>query len=198
MYYHKFHLNESAIIEFHNNWLGVEFVFVNGQEVSRITSVWGAHHHFNIIEDGHVQRFVLTTKVNSQMQILLDLKRNGQFLEENVLLKMGGKPKAPINKAKKEGLALLQEYDIDNALITLQKALDISPNDPEIHFHIACACSIMEDTKNGFEAIRLAVKNNLKDPEMIFTHDMLAFLRMHIAFQDFADSNFSEYDGDLF
>ena len=198
MYYHKFYVDKSVIIEFHNNWLGVEFVFVNGQEVSKITSVWGAHHHFNIIEDGHVNRYVLTTKVNAFLQVLLDLSRNGVYIEQNVIVKTGSIPKGPVNKEKKKGLAYLQEYDLENAVIAFQKAKDANPSDPQIYFHLACAFSIQENVKEGFEALRMAVKHNLKDMEMILTHDMLAYLRMHIAFQDFADSNFSKYDVSLF
>ncbi len=44
MYYKKIK-TEKNIIEFHNNWLGVETVIVNGQIVSKKTSLLGAHHH---------------------------------------------------------------------------------------------------------------------------------------------------------
>ena len=183
-----------TIIEFHNSWLGEETVMVNGQVVSKKSSLWGTHHYFSTIEEGHNIRYVLTTKVNANLQVLIDLRRNGQLIMENIAVNYGTIPKKPQNTAKKAGIVKLKEYDLELALVEFQKALDVDPSDPEIYFHMACAYSVLEETEKGFEAIKLAVKNNLMELDMIFKHDMLAFLRMNDAFEDFVNSNFKNYE----
>ena len=186
-----------TIIEFHNNWLGEETVIVNGQVVSKKSSILGCDHYFSVIDDGRNNRYILTSKINGLMQVLLDVRKNGKLIEENVLVKYGAAPRKPRNKFKKSGRANLQEYDVDDAIKELKLAAEFDPKDPEIYFFLACAYSINEQTQEGFEALKMAVKYNLKDTDAILTHDMLAFLRMHPAFEGFLDSNFSEYDASL-
>jgi Tfp pilus assembly protein PilF len=92
----------------------------------------------------------------------------------------------------------LKEYALEAAVVELNKAADVDPDDPEIYFHLACAYSVLEKTVEGFESLKKAVENRLPNTEMILNHDMLAFLRMHEAFEDFMKSNFTEYDKSLF
>lgn len=184
----------NIVIEFHNNWLGQETVIVNGQIVSKESSIWGTNHHFTIMENGHAVRYILTTKVNSNMQVLLDLRRNREIVQENVPVQFGSFPKKPQNKAKKQGLLKLKEFEVKKALAEFEKALDLEPKDPEIYFHMACAYSNLEKTKEGFESLKKAVENGLQDNEMILNHDMLAYLRMHEAFESFLNSGFTEYE----
>lgn len=184
----------NIVIEFHNNWLGEETVIVNGQVVSKKSSVWGTNHYFTISENGADVRYILTTKVVDGLQVALDLSRNGELIQENVPVKFGSMPKKPANKAKKRGLAELKEYGLETALIEFEKALEQDPNDPEIYFHMACAHSVKENTGDGFWCLKKAVDNGLADKEMILNHDMLAFIRMHPAFEDFLNSGFTEYD----
>ena len=184
----------NIVIEFHNNWLGVETVIVNGQVVSKKSSILGTHHHFNLMENGEEMRYVLTTKVNANLQVLLDLRRNGELVQEDVLVNFGSLPKRPENKPKKIGLMKLKEYEVTAALDEFKKALDIEPNDPEIYFHMACAYSNLEKTREGFDCLKKAVKYGLKDNEIILNHDMLAYLRMHDTFEDFLNSGFTKID----
>ncbi|MEM8909346.1 MAG: tetratricopeptide repeat protein [Bacteroidota bacterium] len=192
MYYQKVTIGE-VIIEFHNNWLGEETVIVNGQIVSKKSSVWGTNHYFTVVEDGHAMRYILTTRVDDHMQIVMDLSQNGKLLQESIPVKYGSKPKKPGAKAKKQGLAYLKEYDLDAALEAFTKALENNPKDPEVYFHMACAYSILEKTTQGFEALKNAIDYGLLDREMILNHDMLAFLRMHDAFEGFFNSDFTVY-----
>jgi len=188
---------DDLVVEFHNNWLGQETVIANGQIVSKKSSVWGVNHYFTTMENGHTMRYVLTTKVSANMEVLIDLRKNGKVIHENVVVGYGSKPKKPKNTAKKKGLAKLQEYDLDDAIAEFKKALDLDVEDPEIYFHMACACSVQENTADGFECLKKAVGYGLQQQEMILNHDMLAFLRMHIAFEDFLNSGFTEYNSDL-
>ena len=196
MQYQKITLEE-AIIEFHNNWLGEETVIVNGQMVSKKSSIWGTNHYFTILEEGHQIRYILTTKVDANMQVLLDLSRNGVPIQENIPVIFNTHPRLNQNRAKKDGLAKLNEYALEEALESFEEALKLNPKDPEIYFHMACAYSVLERTREGFEALRNAVANSLQNQEMILNHDMLAFLRMHPAFEGFLGNNFEDYNEEL-
>ena len=196
MHYKKIESGD-IIIEFHNNWLGEETVIVNGQRVSKKSSIWGTHHHFTAIEKGHQVRYVLTTKVDMNMQVFLDLKRNGEVVQQDIKVGYGGRPRQPQNIAKKKGMAELKEYDLVEAIKYLTEALAVDSKDPEIHFYLACAYSVQENLPLAYEHIKKAVANKLQDTEVILNHDMLAYLRLHDGFERFLNSNFSEYDADL-
>ncbi|MEM6316860.1 MAG: arginine deiminase family protein [Bacteroidota bacterium] len=213
MYYKKLQSNET-VIEFHNNWAGLETVTANGQTVSQKSSVWGTNHYFNVVEGRRRVRFILTTKVNGLGQVLLDLRRNGQLVYKNVLLQKNSRkprfnqPTRPRqgrqrpqktyipreNKAKKSGILKLKEYQLEEALEDFQKALKQSPKDAEIYFHLACIYSVLERTTDGFEAIKQAKALGFQDDEAILTHDMLAYLRLNDAFEAFVESKFTEYN----
>lgn len=187
----------NTIIEFHNNWLGEETVIVGGQIVSKKYSIWGAHHHFTVMEDGHHVRYVLTTKADANLQVYLDLRRNGEIVHENVPIPYGARPRKPKNTAKRNGIVKLNEYDLDDAMSNLTRALDIDPDDPEIYFYMACVHSVQEQTLEGFKCLKQAVAKRLPNTEMILNHDMLAFLRLHPAFEDFLNSNFTDINENL-
>lgn len=193
MYYKKIK-TEHNTIEFHNNWLGTETIIINGQIVSKKSSIMGADHFFSLIEDGHSVRYVLTTKVNANMQVLIDLRKNGKLLEENIIVPYGGRPRARKNPFKMSGITQLKEYDIAEAVETLNKGLDINIEDPEIYFYLACCYSIEEKSLEGFNCLKNAVKYNLQNIEMILNHEMLAFLRMEEEFEGFLNSNFTKFD----
>ena len=182
------------MIEFHNNWLGEETVIVNGQIVSKKSSIMGTSHYFSNMEDGHLARYILTTRINDRMQVVIDISRNGQLLHDGMKVNFGSRPKYPVNSAKQRGLHLLKDYDMDDAIKAFEEALTQAPKDPEIFFHMACAYSIEEKVAKGFDCLKQAVEFGLQDQEMILNHDMLAFLRMHPAFESFLSSGFTRYN----
>ncbi len=183
-----------TVIEFHNNWLGEETVIVNGQIVSKEYSVWGTNHYFTVMEDGHHARYILTTKVDANLQVVLDLSRNGLLVEENIPVKYSSQLGIPKNRTKQAAITKLNNYDLEEAIDEFKKALKENPKDAEIYFYLACAYSVLERTDEGFDALKTAVANGLPDQEMILNHDMLAFLRMHPAFEAFLNSGFTSYD----
>jgi len=196
MQYQKLTSGDTTI-EFHNNWLGEETVIVKGRVVSKKSSVWGIDHKFTVLEKGKEVKFVLTTKVDANMQVLLDLRRDKKMVINDLPVKYGFLPKNS-NKAKQEGIQKLKAYQLKEALEDFQKALKENDEDPEIYFHMACAYSVLEQPLEGFENLKLAVEHNLQDTEMILNHDMLAFLRLHDAFEGFFESGFRRYDKALF
>lgn len=184
----------NLIIEFHNNWLGEETVFVNGQMVSKKSSIMGADHHFTILENGSMARYALTSKVDHSMNVYLDLRKNHKLLQENIAVPAFGKDQGRLLKSspyKNEGLKKLKEYKIEEAIEDLQKALDKNYEDPEIYFHLACAYSILEDHEKGFESLQKAIQQGLKNKDHILTNEMLAYLRIHDGFESFMEKNFN-------
>lgn len=196
MQYQKLTSGDTTI-EFHNNWLGEETVIVKGRVVSKKSSVWGIDHKFTVLEKGKEVKFVLTTKVDANMQVLLDLRRDKKLVINDLPVKYGFLPKNS-NKAKQEGIQKLKAYQLKEALEDFQKALKENDEDPEIYFHMACAYSVLEQPLEGFENLKMAVEHNLQDTEMILNHDMLAFLRLHDAFEGFFESGFRKFDKALF
>lgn len=194
MQYQKL-ISGETIIEFHNNWLGVETVIANGRVVSKESSIWGTNHYFTVMEDGHQTRYVLTSKIsNTTMEVQIDLSKNGRLLHKDVPVGYSSRRKAPFNKAKKEGMTKLAAYELDDALEAFQRALDVAPKDPEIYFHMACAHSVSEEAVEGFEALKKAFQYGLGNEESVLNHDMLAYVRMNEAFADFLKSGFKTYD----
>lgn len=193
MYYHKIIL-EDQIIEFHNNWLGEELVIVNGQLVSKKFSMLGTDHPFDLVEDGRKVHYILSVRMDMMSQVSLDLRRDGQIILHGQPVKFGGRPRKPKNTDKIKGLAALNTYDLDDAIILLDKALLFDATDPEIHFHLACAHSVQENLPEAYEHLRLAVQKKLKDVDAILSHDMLAYVRMSLPFEDFFESNYTRYD----
>jgi len=193
MYYKKINSGDT-VIEFNNNWLGEETISVKGQVLSKKSSVWGTHHNFSVIEKGKQIRFVLTTKVNANMEVFLDLRRNGKLVLEDIPVPMGYKPKEPVNTAKQTGLQKLKEYRLEQAVVDLNQALEFNSEDPETYFHLACAYSVLERSWEGFECLRKAVNLGLPNQNQILEHDMLAFLRLHDAFEGFEASGFTKHD----
>ena len=193
MYYKRVSSGET-VIEFHNNWLGEETVIANGQIVSKKSSIMGTSHPFSVFEDGQTVKYILITKVTEMLQVQIDIVRNGEMIIKDEVVPVGRKAKDPAEKIKKTALVKLNDYDLDGALTDFETALEYNVRDPETHFHMACAYSVKEDLEKGFESLRKAVEYGLSDTEAILNHDMLAYIRIHPAFQSFFDSGYSEYD----
>jgi hypothetical protein len=185
------------LIDFHNSWLGEESVYVNGKLVSKKSSVLGTDHHFTRQEDGEEVHYVLTSRIDSPTGVALDLRRNGRPVKQGISVPYGFKPRKPRNPDRKKGLDLLAEYDIAAAKEHLKNALQIDANDPEVHLALACCYSIEENASQAFAALQKAVDCELTDPNRILTHDQLAFVRLHPAFEAFHASQYRRLDPEL-
>lgn len=102
----------------------------------------------------------------------------------------GRKPVLRRNPFKKEGIEKFREFDYEGAIDEFKKGLDISPNDPALHFNIACAYSLTEKKDEAFEHLDLAVQNGFKDFDKIRTHDALAFIRVQPEYENFVNDGF--------
>ena len=184
-----------TIIELHNNWLGVETVLVNGHVVSKKSSVMGTEHYFTVIEGRHQHKYILTTRLIDSGQVVVDLHKNGLVEHYKIPVKWTGiKAKKTSSKSKKKGIALLQEYDLNAALELLQKANKKNTEDPEIYFYMACAYSLQENDLAAYKALKNAFANGFKDTQTILEHEMLAYVRIHDAFEAFFESGFTKFD----
>ena len=62
-------------------WTGREFVYVNGNLVSKKFSWFGAHHAFQVTEDGETVHYTLTTGYG-WWGLITRLNRNGVLVVE--------------------------------------------------------------------------------------------------------------------
>jgi tetratricopeptide (TPR) repeat protein len=194
MQYAKF-ISGDTTIEFHNNWLGEETVIVRGKVVSKKSSFFGTSHYFTLSENGEEANYILTTKMTDMGSVGIDLSRNGKMLERDAPLKYNWSIKPKIDKRRKIALQKLNDYDLEAALQDFKTLLKEFPDDADIHFHMACAYSVMENAEEGFKCLKLAVQYDLSDPEAILEHDMLAYLRLQEGFEQFLDSGFKDLPG---
>lgn len=186
-------VDENHLIEFHNSWTGSETVYLNGQLVSSKSSILGTSHYFETMEGGTTIRYILTSKISHDLRVKLDLTRNGVLVQENITLDWGSIPARPEIGYKRNGILKLKQYDLKEALAEFRRAEKINPKDPEVYFHMACVHSLMENARDGFEALKKSVENSLLNQEDILTHDMLAFLRIQPEFKAFRESGFTAY-----
>jgi TM2 domain-containing membrane protein YozV len=94
------------------------------------------------------------------------------------------------NPFRKSALEKYNNYDFKGAISDYTKALDISPDDAELHFQIAKAYSLTENKELSFRHLDTAVQYGLKDPARITTDEDLAFLRIQPEFESFKMNSF--------
>lgn len=187
MYYKKIKLGE-AELEFDNDWKGYEFIRINGQLVSKKHSITGTTHEFTLREEDRSVFYTLTTRLTSSLEgsVAIDIRREGILIMENISVPYSSSPKEPKNPLKKSGITKIGAFDIKEGIDDLIKAMRINAEDPEIYFYLACGYSNLEESSEAFKYLRLALENNLQNPEIIDSHEMLAFVRMQPDYEFFA------------
>jgi TM2 domain-containing membrane protein YozV len=85
-------------------------------------------------------------------------------------------------KSMHTGLRKFRNHDLKGALEALQQADEWAPNRPDIHFHLACVYSLMEDSARGFYHLERAVGHGFRELEKIKSEDTLAYLRIQPEF----------------
>ena len=89
------------------------------------------------------------------------------------------------NPFKKSALEKFENYDFKGAIADYRKALDIAPDDPDLHFEIAKAYSLTEEKELAFRHLDTAVRYGLKKPEKIDTDEDLAYIRIQPEYEAF-------------
>ena len=75
-------------------------MIVFGQVVSKKSSILGTNHYFNVVENGDNIRYILTTKVDANLQVKIDLIRNGDLVQQDVPIDLGTMSAKLANKDK--------------------------------------------------------------------------------------------------
>lgn len=94
------------------------------------------------------------------------------------------------NPFKEEGTKRYRDYDFKGAIEYYQKSLKVQPQDPQIHFNLACLYSLMEDPSASYMHLSKAVEQGYMYFDKIKTHDHLAFLRTQPDFEQFVKNGY--------
>ena len=94
------------------------------------------------------------------------------------------------NPFKQSGIRKFKEYDIKGAIEDFTKAVKMSPNDPALHFNLACSYSLNENTDKSFYHLQKAIENGFNDIEKIATHEALAHLRVQDDYEKFKENGY--------
>lgn len=96
------------------------------------------------------------------------------------------------NPFKTSGIKRLKDFELDLAEQELLQALELSPDDKEIHMALGKVFSLTEQKKKSFYHIAKAVQLGYKNVSEITSADELAYLRIQPEFEDFEKSGFRQ------
>jgi tetratricopeptide (TPR) repeat protein len=91
---------------------------------------------------------------------------------------------------KKSAIELFRDYEFEDAIEEFLEALELAPNDPSIHFNLACCYSMVENAGEAYKHLEKAVENGFDATKKIQAHTALAYLRTHPEFDQFVESGF--------
>ncbi len=95
------------------------------------------------------------------------------------------------NPFKRSAEKKYKEYDLEDALEDYNHALEITPEDKEIHFNLAAIHSLLENKEKSFNHLEEAVRLGFSDKKKILSLDDLAYLRIQEEFEAFKNNGFS-------
>jgi TM2 domain-containing membrane protein YozV len=94
------------------------------------------------------------------------------------------------NPFKKTAYAKYKDYDLEEAIVDYKQALEIAPEDKEIHFYMAAVYSMLEKKDKSFFHLDKSVQFGLKQTGKILEMDEFAYLRVQKEFEDFKSNHF--------
>lgn len=94
------------------------------------------------------------------------------------------------NPFKATGIKKYKDFDLEGAIEDFERGLEISPKDVSLHFNLACAYSLTEQTEKAYYHLDKAVAFGLEDKGKIKTHDDLAYIRIQPEFEAFEANGF--------
>ncbi|MCB0636242.1 MAG: NINE protein, partial [Lewinella sp.] len=102
-------------------------------------------------------------------------------------------PRSILEKQRRQYLeqaqASYQNYEYEEAIEALLKAIEIKYDDPDTHFFLARCFSVTEEAAQALEHLDVAVAFGFRDFDRISTEGDLAFLRVQPAYRAFAQNN---------
>lgn len=91
---------------------------------------------------------------------------------------------------KSSGIKNFRAYYFEEAAEDFELALDLAPNDPSLHFNLACTYSMLEDAGRAFFHLERAAELGFNKIDKIHQHDALAFLRSLPTFDAFVSNGY--------
>lgn len=91
---------------------------------------------------------------------------------------------------KKRAIELFRDYEFEEAVEVFTDASELAPNDPSIHFNLACCYSMIEEAELSYQHLQKAVENGFDATKKIHSHTALAYLRTHPEFDAFVENGF--------
>ncbi len=83
-----------------------------------------------------------------------------------------------------------EDYDLEAAIEEYNKAIGISPNDPQLHFEVASVYSLLENKSKSLFHLDQAFGLGYDKVETLQTTDDLAFLRIQHEYEAFVENGY--------
>ncbi len=99
--------------------------------------------------------------------------------------------RSKVNPYKKTAIKKYEEFDTEEAVKQLKKAIELEPDNKDLYFKLACAYSQLENVEDSIRYLDMAVRNGYKEFETIKTIEDLAYLRISSQYASFVANNFS-------
>lgn len=98
------------------------------------------------------------------------------------------------NPFKKTAYKKYKEFDLEEALKDFQQAIEIAPEDKEIHFYMSAIYSLLEKKDKAFYHLDKSIQYGLKQTNKIMEMDDFAYLRIQKEFESFKNNGFRIVD----
>jgi len=194
MYYYKEKFGKLQI-EIEGVWNGDEIIYINGQLASKKKAKFKTQHDIRLAPAAEGHYILIETGLNIFLRRGCKIFLNHDPIKKNFIIPDGDKA---ANYWKKDGIRNLKNLEVTQAIQDLMKALKMYPGDAEAYFYLACAYSNKENAKQAFESVLKSVEHHLLDHGQIMEEGMLAYMRLHPAFESFKSSGYLNLNRDLF
>ncbi len=91
---------------------------------------------------------------------------------------------------KRTGVAKFNRHDYEGAIKDFLRALKDAPDDPDLHFNLACCYSIEEETMMSLYHLDKAIENGYEKFDKIHRHSFLSYIRQQPQFQEFVNNDY--------
>lgn len=94
-------------------------------------------------------------------------------------------PNDGLDYHRKKGIRAYRLENYELALSAFEDALSFSPEDPGLHFNLACCYAQLEEALPAFKHLGLAFQHGFTDTDKLYTHPAFNTLRQHPDFESF-------------
>lgn len=95
---------------------------------------------------------------------------------------------------KAEGVKYYRAGDYDLAVEAFEEARQATPDDPVVHFNLACCYSLLGQQDKALQALEVSISYGLPKPSRIEAHPALRELRKNPLFAKFRGNNYRQLD----